>query len=415
MNTRRSLRMSLRQFRRYPVRTALTTVGVVMGVGAVVAFTTLGMGLEASVTQTVVGDRQGVVTASTTTQDPDEQLPTVGQGGARVFTARDIGELRNTAGVDGVIPLDRLGVTVVGGGKRYKQRVVLTPQSYFSLGRLEFVDGRPYRAGAGEVVLNEDAIEAIDREIAAGAELVVSRNGERRTVTVVGIVGTSNPLARLTGRSGAPTMYAPPSLFTPRTVESPTTGTSQPAYSWLFVRAEPGTDVGALEGRVGSYLREDSDARRMLSDTQRFDVASAADWTDRVDDITSQLTKYILAVGITSVAIGAVGIMNLLLVSVSERTRAIGVMRAVGATRRDVLRLFLTEAALIGLLGSLVGLAVGVVLGYAGVRLLAFPFRVPVRWLGTAAGIGLAVSLLAGVYPAWRAARLDPVEALQAE
>jgi len=415
MNLRRCLRMSLRQFRRYPVRTVLTTVGVVMGVGAVVTFTTLGLGLEGAVVGTVVGDRQGVVTASTTTQDPDEQLPTVGQGGARVFTAQDLAELRNTTGVAGVIPLDQVGVRIRHGGQAYRQRLVLTPRSYFSLGRLEFVTGRPYRTGASEVVLNEDAVEALDGDVSVGTELVVARNGEPRTVTVVGVVGTSNPLAALTGRSGAPRMYGQPSLFDPGTVQSPTAGTSQPAYSWLFVRAEPGADVAAVNRRVGSYLRGESDARRLLSDTQRFDVASAADWTDRVDAITSQLTSYILAVGLMSVAIGAVGIMNLLLVSVSERTRAIGVMRAVGATRRDVLQLFLTEAALIGLLGSVLGLAVGVGVGYAGVRLLAFPFRLPLRWLATAAAIGLGVSLLAGVYPAWRAARLDPVEALQEE
>jgi len=415
MNLRRSLRMSLRQFRRYPVRTALTTVGVVMGVGAVVTFTTLGLGLEAAVTGTLVGDSQAVVTASTTTQDPDEQLPTVGQGGARVFTGRDVAELRNTTGVSAVIPLDTVGVTVRDGSRGYRQRLVVTPRSYFSLGRLEFLDGRPYRAGAGEVVLNEDAVAALDGELSVGTELVVARNGRQRTVTVVGIVGTSNPLARLTGRAGAPQVYAPPSLFGPRTVQSPTTDTSQPAYSWLFVRATPRADVEAVNGRVDGYLRGASDAGRLLSPTQRFDVATAADWTDRVDDITSQLTSYILAVGVTAVAIGAVGIMNLLLVSVSERTRAIGVMRAVGATRRDVVGLFLAEAALIGLLGSAAGVVAGVAAGYAGVRLLAFPFRLPLRWLATAAAIGLTVSLLAGVYPAWRAARLDPVEALRGE
>ena len=113
--------------------------------------------------------------------------------------------------------------------------------------------------------------------------------------------------------------------------------------------------------------------------------------------------------------VGAIGIANIMLVSVTERTREIGIMKAVGARNRDVMGLFLAEATVLGGAGAVVGLPLGLAVAYGATAYAEVSFTPAYAWLAIAVGVGLGVGVVAGLYPAWRAARVDPIDALRYE
>ena len=127
------------------------------------------------------------------------------------------------------------------------------------------------------------------------------------------------------------------------------------------------------------------------------------------------LTTFITSIAVISLVVGAIGIANIMLVSVTERTREIGIMKAVGAQNRDVLPVFLTQAVLLGIIGSVFGVALGALAGYAATRYVGLPLVFAYEAVPVAIGVGLLVGVVTGLYPAWNAARVDPIDALRYE
>ncbi|HUV52272.1 MAG TPA: ABC transporter permease, partial [Dehalococcoidia bacterium] len=145
-------------------------------------------------------------------------------------------------------------------------------------------------------------------------------------------------------------------------------------------------------------------------------IRTEADILDISNNITSMIQLALVAIAGISLLVGGIGIANVMLVTVSERTREIGVMKAVGARNRMVLMVFLFEACVIGLLGGVLGLVLATIASFTSVPLLFnVPGSLPLEWAAIAIGICLAISLLSGLYPAIRASKMDPVEALRSE
>ena len=197
-------------------------------------------------------------------------------------------------------------------------------------------------------------------------------------------------------------------------IESPTVGARQRVYPQLTVVADPG-ETTAVRDRVRAYLDGDSDAAVLTPDSYELSARTNEDFVEQVERIVDRVTSFVTAIAVISLVVGAIGIANVMLVSVTERTRQIGIMKAVGACDRDVLQLFLVEAVLLGLLGVALGLPLGLAGAYAATRYAEIGFTVAPVWFGITVVVGVGVGVVSGLYPAWRAARVDPIEALRRE
>jgi putative ABC transport system permease protein len=417
MISRSLITQAVRYLADYKLRTALTTLGILVAVAAIVTFTVLSAGLQADVLETVAGDNKGTVYTSVKRVETNGP-PIVGQGSAPVFTEHDVERLEELRGVRTVIPLGREQATVTFGEETLDRREVrTTPPPYFRTIRGEKVaKGRMYKRGRSEVVINQGAATMFSEPIRVGDTLTMQISSETFEATVVGIIEDEPTVTQqVTGDPVFPLIYAPPDPFYQRVARSPSEDAHQRVYTWVFVVSKRGANPQLVRERVSTYLHEESDARTFVDRGQEFSVATYDQWVDHVEQLSTTLTAYTLSVAIVSLIVGAIGIANIMLVSVTERVREIGVMRAVGAQNRDVMKLFLTEATVIGTIGGVLGILVGLASGRLMTHLLEMPFIVDPLWTVSGVAIGLLTGLLAGVYPAWHAAHLDPIDALRHE
>lgn len=402
--------MSLRAIRGHPLRSSLTALGVLIGVAAVIVFVILGASLQAAVIGEIGGEdaeRIYVWNGPEDTQGPP------GAGARAVFTEGDIDRLRSIEGVDGVSPyasvsangFEHEGDTIAGGD------AVATGPEYFTDDAIG--EGRAFESGENEVVLTPLAAEEFEENVTVGDRVTVTfEDGSEAEMTVVGILDDSGPHSPFDGFGEGARIYMPTDPFYRTTG---TDGGDQRVYPFAVVTADGPGSVGDVESAVRTYLEVESDASEALPATFGIEIQTNDDLLEQVNDLLATLTGFITGIALISLLVGSIGIANVMLVSVTERTREIGIMKTVGAQKRDVLQLFLTEAAILGLLGATAGAAVGFAGGYVAIRILEFPFVAPLEWALVAVVTGVLVGALAGLYPAWNAARTDPIDALRYE
>ncbi|GAB7092907.1 ABC transporter permease [Halolamina litorea] len=408
-----SVRMSWRAITGHKLRSVLTVLGVVIGVGSVITFVTLGASLQAA----IVGD---VATSS-----PDIAVsvgPESGQGGppsgdaVPVFTEHDIEQLQGIENVEAVVPTGQVGIA----GLQYRDDRIrwpsMTATTAASFEGDDFASGGVFTAGENEVVLNPAAATMFEQNVSAGDEITVEfSENDSRTLTVAGVLNASTGFAAVAGGGGTPAIYVPTDPFYTTTAESPATGERERAYPQLTIRAVSYEQVDDVEPPARDYLENESDASQLKPESYEITLTTNDALVEQIQSILSTFTNFITGVAVISLLVGAIGIANMMLVSVTERTREIGIMKAIGATRRDIVQLFLVESVILGVIGSVIGTLVGLAGGYAAATLIDLPIAFAPEWFAIAVVVGMGVGVLAGIYPAWDAARTDPIDALRHE
>lgn len=407
-----SLRMSWRSIRGHKLRSALTTLGVIIGVAAVIVFVTLGVSLQADIVGEVTGEQRPVMSVWVA---PDRDGPP-GAGAQPVFTDRDVTRLNETAGVTEVLPRGQVATAGLSQGAQATGfgGVTATPPAFFNESQIE--EGRVYRSGEPEVVLNEAAAALFQPNATVGDTYTLAlADGRVLDVRVVGLLNSS-ALGPAGGFGGdTPQVYVPIDPFYSVTREIPGTSREQNVYPFLTVEAENFSALSPTRERVQDYLQNSSDARQLKPNSYVFNVQTNEDLLNRIEEIIGTFTDFIVGIATISLIVGSIGIANIMLVSVTERTREIGIMKATGARRRDVLQLFITEAVLLGVIGALLGAVVGAIGGYIATEYVEIPLTLDPRLFAGAIAVGISVGVLAGAYPAWRAATTDPIDALRYE
>jgi putative ABC transport system permease protein len=414
MKLTESVRMSWRAITGHKLRSTLTTLGIIIGIAAVITFMVLGGGLK----QDVVGDIQ-------TEEDPTMQVVTQTEGSigggqtisVPIYTQSDVDAVANVSGVDSVTPTASLsavqlthGEETITGGSGSIYSVSATGPDRFDSELYNVTAGETFDSQT-EAVVNERLVDLKQdvggENITVGDELTITLQDDRElNLTVSGIVEQN------TG-GGQPRVFAPLAYYD-TTVETPS-GDEERAYPGMLVRAESMDQLDSVQDDVDDYFQNESVAAELKGDSQTIAVQTIDDAIDQFTAFLDQLQLFIGGVAGLSLFVGSIGIANIMIVSVTERTREIGIMKAVGAKKREVIQLFLVESLILGVIGAFFGVLLGLGVGYLAVSIPSWPMVVPFDWIGIAVFVGVLVGVLAGLYPAWRGARVDPIEALRRE
>ncbi len=398
-----SLLLALRSIRRNLMRSFLTVLGIVIGVSAVITMVTLGNGATLAVQSQIASLGTNLLQVR-----PGQRMGPGGSSGAPAFKDVDADAIaQQIGGILAVAPEARTSATAVAGGRNWTTSVLGSTNAWLQTGSWTLASGREFtgdeqRVGAAVCLIGQ----TVRRELfGAGADVLGERVRVRQfSCEVVGVLASK-------GQGAFGNDQDDLVLLPLKTLQRRVTGSTR--VPTLLVSMQDGSDPERVKSSLTELLRE----RRKLSETDddNFNVLDTKQLADTLSGTTRVMTTLLGAVAAVSLLVGGIGIMNIMLVSVTERTREIGLRLAIGALEREVLMQFLIEAVVLAALGGLIGivLATGasVVLSKAmgipyvfhpGVNLLSFVFS---------AGIGV----LFGFFPARRAARLDPIDALRHE
>ncbi|HUR64702.1 MAG TPA: ABC transporter permease [Candidatus Thermoplasmatota archaeon] len=418
-----SVRMAFASLWGHKTRSLLTILGVVIGISSVLGVVTLGKSFEGSILGQFsdFDTRTVFVTLTSNSTGGDRGPPNAGQF-SDAFTSRDVQQLAQLAGVEAVTPSGTLQTSaLVFHGKQLPLRSVTAtlPTHQNVRNPAKYAAGGPFHTGALEIVLGDDLAQNLNGTVPVAVGSVIELRFQGRppvNVTVAGLLAHVES-AFGGGNAGA---YVPVAPFYQNEATSPVTGAKVQIFSGLQVLAADAGRVDAVRDAVKGYLESPaSDAHGIIPRQVKMLIATQGDITASISAAFTQVTLFISAIAVVSLVVGAIGIANIMLVSVTERTREIGVMKALGARNGEILQLFLVEAVLIGLIGSAIGIGLGLGLGTLIVRGVFAAQKVavvlPLEWVGISLAVGVLVGAVAGLLPARRATKIQPIRALAYE
>ena len=397
-----TLLLALRSIRRNLMRSFLTILGIVIGVSAVITMVTLGNGATLAVQNQISSLGTNLLQVR-----PGQRMGPGGGGGAVAFKEDDAAAiLSQIGGIAAVAPEARSSATVIANGRNWTSSVIGSTNAWLITGNWKLGQGREFtddelRAGAAVCLIGE----TVRRELfgttdAVGAQLRV----KQVSCTVIGLLASK-------GQGAFGNDQDDMVLVPIKTLQRRITGNTR--VNTLLVSMMDGSDSTRVKASLTQLLRE----RRKLaeSDEDNFNVLDTKQLADTMSGTTQVMTMLLGAVAAVSLLVGGIGIMNIMLVSVTERTREIGLRLAIGALEREVLLQFLIEAVVLAALGGLIGivLATGASIVLAGVMNVPYLFNPGVNLLSFLFSAGIGV--LFGYFPARRAARMDPIDALRHE
>ena len=398
-----SVKLALRTIRRNVLRSFLTLLGIVIGVGAVIALVTLGQGTTAKVQQEVarLGSNMLIARPGASTPGP----PT--NNDSRSFDLKDVEALRaGLRNIRGVAPTSNKQQKVVYGNTSLDVSVTGTDPDYFTVQDWTIATGAAFTTADARSGTNVCLVGAtLVRDMFGGLDPV----GESIRVgnmpcTVVGTLGPKGQSAF--GSDQDNTVVMPLRTYLRRIA-----GNNR--ISTIAVSTITEDDLPVVQAAMTDILRE---TRRVGDDEEDdFTVRDLTQIAATMSSTTTLMTGLLGAVAAVSLLVGGIGIMNIMLVSVAERTREIGIRLAIGALAHQVLTQFLVEAVVLCLLGGVIGIALGLGIAWGGATLLQVPFELNTGIVLIAFVFSGLVGLIFGFFPARRAANLDPIEALRHE
>lgn len=395
--------LAIQALRNNVMRTSLTMLGIIIGITAVILIVSLGRGAVAFITNEL----------SSFGTDYFQITPGSDQfsafAGANTITFEDVEAIKNDTSltnIKSVVPIAMASVVATANGEEDTPLLYGSTSEILNILRPEVIDGE---------FMTDDEVESAERVAVLGVDLAEKLFGEdtspvgetvkanNRTFRVVGVIESSSALA---GGFINNSMIAPIDVVAGQIV-----GSDRLQEIDISVN-DPNTINQTIED-VEILLRD----RHGLDeeDENDFQIQSSQDILSTVQTITGLLTTMIAAISSISLIVGGVGVMNIMLVSVTERTKEIGLLKAIGAKEKDILTQFLIEAVVMTSLGGVVGVILGITGAFLISIVVGIPFVIDVVAIILAVSVSTLVGIIFGLYPARRAARLSPIDALRYE
>jgi len=429
--------MALDAMRSYKIRTFLTLIGVIIGVASVIMVTTAGDSVS-----TFIADQWNIF-------NPTGMVIGTGTGGATpqlsiksaVFTTNDVEKIQQLSSVKTVAPIGLIVLSKIlkrDGFLNWESRpgdtMYASTPSLLEILNLQLAEGTMFEEGKNEVVISQNVAETFgkDKPLHVGDTIYLRRVDQvTLAAKIVGILKPTTSLS-LFNTLSTPGIICPTKPYYSSYVGS-NVGTPLKrviAYQILLAEATDTSHVKDAQNQILNYLgKGGSDASQYKDQNSDFVVITQQYILDRVDQVMNVIRTYITAIALISLMIGGIGIANIMFATVTERTREIGTMMAIGAKRRDILQLFLYQATIIGLLGGLIGCILGASGSWFVVDLLnnsiqklggafstgTIQVAYTPEWFIIASIVGIIIGIAAGLLPARKAAKMDPVVALRYE
>jgi putative ABC transport system permease protein len=398
-----ALLLAVREIRRNLLRSFLTILGIVIGVSAVITMVTLGNGATQAVKNQISSLGSNLLMVL-----PGQRLgPGSPTAGAPPFKESDVAAiLSQIGGIKAVAPELRASVTVIANGRNWSTSITGTTKTYFQTNNWSLASGRVF----------EDS-----EEMAGSAVCLIGQTVRRELFGIASALGEQVRIKQFScevigelvakGRAAMGNDQDDIVLLPLHTVQRRVVGSQRVAT--LLVSMDDGTDAERVKASLSQLLRE----RRKLAaaDDDNFNVLDTKQIAEALSGTTKVMTMLLGAVAAVSLLVGGIGIMNIMLVSVTERTREIGLRLAIGALEREVLLQFLIEAVVLSMLGGLIGivLATAASIALAGVMQVPYLFN---PWINAVSfAFSAVIGVVFGYFPARRAAQLDPIDALRHE
>lgn len=407
MNMIESLRIAINAIRVNKMRSILTMLGIIIGISSVIAVLTIGNGGQAAIN----GEFESFgVNRLMVYMNYDEDYTL-----RDMMTLDDVEALNEALGdqVQGISPSysqnmqvieklqakdsDGISVTAMGVNETYNHIV-----------DVDLLEGRFIKhtdsVGSRFITIIDEKLanDVFGSTDVLGKKITLSTYNQKLTFTIVG-VQKAEEQSLLSGYNQMSTIYIPYKTMT-RILGMGDT------LSSLEVNASMDADKEEIEDTILSVL-----SKRHRNEESMYMVYSAESEIEVINSVTGVITGIISAIAAISLLVGGIGVMNIMLVSVTERTREIGIRKALGARRKDILMQFLVEAIIISLLGGIIGTILGAGIAALAAWRLEFPMVIPISAVVIAWGFSAGVGIFFGLYPANQAAKLDPIDALRYE
>jgi len=400
-----TMKIALRALARNKLRSALTMLGIIIGVGAVIAMVGIGNGAQKEVQDRIaaMGTNLLYVSAGSVNMGGTH----LGAGATQTLVSSDVTAILSEApAVANAAPVSSSNTQLVFGNQNWATTVTGTEPQYFDIRDWAFSQGDTFsqddvRRAANVAVIGETVRQNLFGNSNPVGQTIRAGNLPFTVVGVLTAKGTSGM-----GGDQDDGIYVPIT-----TLQKKITG-----QAWLrniMVSAKSQAESYAAQDQITAILRDRHRIR--AGDPDDFSIRNLADVAELADQSAQVMTMLLASIAGVSLIVGGIGIMNIMLVSVTERTKEIGVRVAIGATEQDVQRQFLLESVVLSLLGGAVGIIVGIGSSILINYVLHWTVSVSMLAVGAAVIFSTAIGVAFGYYPARKAARLDPIEALRFE
>ncbi|KLU64334.1 macrolide export ATP-binding/permease protein MacB [Desulfosporosinus acididurans] len=405
MNFLESIRVSLRALRANKLRSALTMLGMIIGVAAVIAMVGIGNGATASITSQIQGLGSNLLTISSGQSNSGGVRG--GMGSSDTLKMTDVDKIQIGTAVKAVAPVANTNGQVVFGSGNTSTTIMGTTQDYQEIKNVTVATGR---------YITTDDVDKGARVAVLGPTVVTDLFGDANASVIGKVIKINNvpfQVIGVTTATGSTGFMSSDDMITApiSTIQERLLG--KKTVRNILVSATSADQMQAAQNQITAELERAHKIQAGQSDD--FTIQNQADMLQTMTGVTQTLTMLLGGIAGISLLVGGIGIMNIMLVSVTERTREIGIRKAIGAKGMDIMLQFLIEAIVLSILGG----GIGIVLGFGGSTLAGKALKMstsisPMSVL-VAFGFSAAIGIIFGVFPARKAASMDPIDALRYE